>query len=97
MPTDWSHKHAQKYDALAKLSGPEFDRAYARSMVQDHEQDITEYKQASTTAKNNSLKQYFEQTLPTLESHLQEAKQMQAQVSREGVGKGKASGGSSRR
>jgi putative membrane protein len=90
MPTDWSHKHAQKYDALAKLSGPEFDKAYARSMVQDHETDINEYKQASTTAKNNSLKQYFEQTLPTLESHLQEAKQMQSQVSREGVSKGKA-------
>ena len=97
LPTDWSRKHAQKYDALAKLSGPEFDKAYARSMVQDHEQDINEYKQASTAAKNNSLKQYFEQTVPTLQSHLQEAKQMQSQVSREGVSKGKAGAPSSRR
>jgi len=97
LPTDWSRKHAQKYGALAKLSGPEFDKAYARSMVQDHEQDINEYKQASTAAKNNSLKQYFEQTVPTLQSHLQEAKQMQSQVSREGVSKGKAGASSSRR
>jgi putative membrane protein len=97
LPTDWSRKHAETYDRLAKLSGPAFDKAYARDMVQDHEQDINEYKRATSTAKNSSLKQYAQETLPTLESHLQEAKQMQAQVLREGGGKGKASGGSSRR
>jgi putative membrane protein len=97
LPTDWSRKHADKYNQLARLSGAAFDKAYARDMVMDHEQDISEYKRATSTAKNNSLKQYATETLPTLESHLQEAKQMQSQVSREGTGKGKASGGASHR
>ncbi len=47
LPTDWSRKHAETYDRLAKLSGPAFDKAYARDMVQDHEQDINEYKRAT--------------------------------------------------
>lgn len=96
-PTDVSSKHAQTYRTLEKLSGPEFDKAYARTMLQDHEKDVAEFKREAGSAQSGPVKQYAQETLPTLESHLQEAKQMQAQVSKEGVGKGKAGGGSSRR
>jgi putative membrane protein len=97
LPTDVSSKDAATYRSLEKLSGPEFDKAYARTMLRDHEKDVNEFKQEVSTAQNGPAKQYAQETLPTLESHLQEAKQMQAQVSREGVSKGKAGGGSSRR
>jgi putative membrane protein len=96
-PTDVNSKDAATYRSLEKLSGAEFDQAYARTMLRDHEKDVTEFKKEVSTAQNGPVKQYAQETLPTLESHLQEAKQMQAQVSREGVGKGKAGGGSSRR
>jgi len=97
LPTGTSRKTGQTYQSLEKLSGPEFDKAYARTMVQDHEKDVSEFKHELSTAQDEPTKQYVQQTLPTLESHLQQAKQMQAEVSREGAGKGKASGGSSRR
>jgi len=97
LPTNTSAKSAATYRSLEKLSGPEFDKAYARTMLQDHQKDVTEYKQEASKAPDGPVKQYVQETLPTLESHLQEAKQMQAQVSKEGAGKGRASGGSSRR
>ena len=96
-PTDVNRKDADTYRSLEKLSGPEFDKAYARTMVQDHTKDVTEFKKEVSSAPEGPAKQYAQQTLPTLESHLQEARQMQSQVSREGVSKGKAGGGASRR
>jgi putative membrane protein len=94
LPTDWSRKHAEAYDRLEELSGAEFDRAYARDMVQDHEQDVNEFKRAMATAKNPALNQFAALTLPTLEAHLQEAKEMMEHVSREGMSKGPTGGAS---
>ncbi|HXN52432.1 MAG TPA: DUF4142 domain-containing protein [Candidatus Acidoferrum sp.] len=92
LPTDVSRKDAETYDRLAKLSGPEFDKAYAQEMVRDHQKDVAEFKRATSSAQKPALKQFAQHELPTLESHLQQAKQMMAHVSREGMSKGKASG-----
>jgi|GraSoi_2013_40cm_1033754.scaffolds.fasta_scaffold10122_3 putative membrane protein len=90
LPTDLSHKDAQTYDRLAKLSGPEFDRAYAQEMVKDHQKDISEFKRGETAAEKPALKQFAQHELPTLQSHLELAQRMQARVAREGLSKGKA-------
>jgi putative membrane protein len=90
LPTDISHKDAQTYDRLAKLSGPEFDRAYAQEMVKDHQKDISEFKRGEVAAQKPTLKQFAQHELPTLQSHLELAQRMQARVSREGLSKGKA-------
>jgi putative membrane protein len=95
LPTNINHQHSLRYKALEKLSGAEFDRAYARDMVQDHQQDINEFKHGAATAQKPELKDFAQKTLPTLESHLQEAKEMMAQVSKESGSKGR-SGGSAR-
>ena len=47
LPTDMSAKDKATYDMLSKLSGAAFDRAYARDMVRDHEEDIAEFQQGS--------------------------------------------------
>jgi putative membrane protein len=97
LPTDVNQKDAATYERLSKLSGPEFDKAYAQEMVKDHVKDVNEFKRATSASQKPAVKDFAQKTLPTLQSHLQEAKQMQAQVSREGVSKGKASGAASRR
>jgi putative membrane protein len=76
LPTDLDTKDQATYDALSKLSGPAFDRAYARDMVKDHEQDIAEFKREANSGKNESIKNFAAQTLPTLEDHLKEAREM---------------------
>ena len=90
LPTDISHKDAQTYERLAKLSGPEFDRAYAQEMVKDHQKDISEFKRGEIAAQKPTLKQFAQHELPTLQSHLELAQHMQAHVAREGMSKGKA-------
>jgi putative membrane protein len=80
LPTDVSKTDAAVYERLSKLSGTEFDKAYAREMVKDHEQDIAEFQKESTTGKNPAVKEFASKTLPTLQSHLQEARQMQKAV-----------------
>ena len=94
LPTDTSHKDAETYNRLAKLSGPEFDRAYAQEMVKDHQKDIAEFKKGETEVQKPALKQFAQRELPTLQSHLELAQHMEAHVSREGMSKGKAGGAS---
>src|SRR5436305_8593533 len=64
MPTDTSHKDAETYNRLSKLSGPEFDRAYSQEMVKDHQKDISEFKKAETSAQKPDVKQFAQKTLP---------------------------------
>jgi putative membrane protein len=97
LPTNISHQHSVKYKALEKLSGPEFDRAYARDMVQDHEKDINEFKHGAATAQKPELKEFAQKTLPTLESHLEQAKEMMTHVSKEGGSKGRVGGAARQR
>lgn len=97
MPTDISHQDAETYRRLSKLSGPEFDRAYSQEMVKDHQKDVAEFKKGETSSQKPDVKEFAQKTLPTLQSHLELAQHMQAHVSREGMSKGKASGGSSQK
>ncbi len=66
------------YLKLKVLSGDSFDKSFANTMVSDHESDVKEYQKAS--GQNDPVGQYAKKTLPTLQKHLQEAKQLQAQL-----------------
>lgn len=80
LPAELDPKHRQLRDRLAKLSGAEFDRAYADEMVRDHKKDVSEFKREAGRAKDADLKAWAGKTVPTLEDHLKQAQQMQAQV-----------------
>jgi putative membrane protein len=68
------------YNRLAKMSGAEFDRAYAAAMVQDHISAVADFRKESQTGKDPDLKAFAAKTLPTLEHHLQMSKDVQKQV-----------------
>ncbi len=80
LPTDMSAKDKATYDMLSKLSGAAFDRAYARDMVRDHEEDIADFNKESNGGHNPAVKDFATQTLPTLQDHLKEAKEMRQNV-----------------
>ncbi len=83
------NKHDQGvYDKLSKLSGEPFDRAYAKEMVNDHRKDIDDFQQEANGGQNQPIKNFAEQTLPTLQKHLKDAREMQRTVSRAGGSKG---------
>lgn len=80
LPTQIDAKHEAEQERLAKLSGAAFDRAYVTAMVQDHVHDVEEFRTASKSAKDPDVRAFAERTLPTLEEHLTQVKQLQAQI-----------------
>jgi len=80
VPDHLSAKDTMTKEKLEKLSGDQFDKAYMKDMVQDHTQDVAEFRQESEKAANSGVKNFASQTLPTLESHLHEAKTIAPKV-----------------
>jgi len=89
LPTDMDSKDEATYERLSKLSGEAFDKAYARDMVKDHQQDIAEFRKEANSGRKDSIKSFAAQTLPTLQDHLKEARQMEQSVSGSAIGKGR--------
>jgi putative membrane protein len=65
----WTQKRAQS--KLEKLNGAEFDQQYAKDMLEDHATDIKKFQKASQNIEDADVKQYAQECLPTLETHLQ--------------------------
>jgi putative membrane protein len=59
---------------MAKLSGPAFDRAFAKHMVQDHKKDIKEYEKEAKMS--DAAGSYAKEALPTLHKHLESAQNL---------------------
>ena len=76
LPEQMNAKDQAEYDHLSKLSGATFDRAYARQMVLDHENDIAAFRHEANDGKDASMKSFASRTLPTLQDHLKMARQM---------------------
>lgn len=80
LPSGMDAKDQATYDQLAKLHGAAFDRAYMKDMVDDHEQDVSEFKREASAGKNHGLKNFASETLPTLEDHLKMARDVASKV-----------------
>jgi putative membrane protein len=59
-----------------KLKGAAFDHRYIADMVEGHTKALAIYKKEAADAQNPALKSYAEQTLPTLQKHLDAAKEL---------------------
>ena len=81
LPTDISAKDQATYDRLSKLDGAAFDKAYMKDMVSDHQKDVAAFQKEANGGKNDSLKSFASETLPTLQDHLKQAKETSKMVS----------------
>jgi putative membrane protein len=79
-PTTIDKAHRSAKSMLEKTTGAAFDKAYMRDMVKDHTKDVAEFKKAVDHAKDPDLKSWIEKTLPTLEEHLKQAKEVAEKV-----------------
>lgn len=77
IPDSLDSKHQSRVDKLSKLSGAEFDRAYIKDQLKDHEQDVKEFQQEAQDGKDPAVKDFAAKTLPTLQSHLQLVKNLE--------------------
>jgi putative membrane protein len=74
LPADSGAEGKAMKAKLEKLSGAELDKAYMRNMVMDHTKDVKEFETASKMSKDSDVKSFAEKTLPTLQDHLKQAK-----------------------
>jgi len=78
VPSETPNKVKKAQDKLAKLSGTEFDRAYARRMVSDHKEDVKAFERQARDGAVPPVKNFAEKTLPTLQEHLKLAEELSA-------------------
>src|SRR5438270_9367364 len=71
-------KHQEAYDKMMSLRGAEFDRAYMRHQVKDHEEDVAEFSKESRDAQDADVKACATKMLPTLKEHLEMARKVAA-------------------
>jgi len=69
---DYNQPHREAFERLSKLQGAEFDRAFVHQMIQDHQMAVTMFTAQSTVAQDAELRSWITNTLPTLQAHLQQ-------------------------
>jgi putative membrane protein len=74
-------KHKAKSAMLEQKDGANFDEAYIKSQVKDHEEVVQMLQKQIRDGKDPAVKQLASQALPDVQHHLEMAKQLQAKVS----------------
>ena len=72
------HKGHAELKKLENLSGTAFDSAFIKMAVNDHEKDVKEFEKVARNADDADVKAFAAKTLPTLQEHLQQAKNLQS-------------------
>lgn len=80
LPVDVSDKTNEAMKDLHNKTGADFDKAYARHMVKDHEKDVKLFRKASENLDDPQLKSFAAKQLPILQQHLRLARQLNQQI-----------------
>ncbi len=70
-PDSPSSKDKSTMAKLQALNGDDFDKAYIKDMVKDHQQDEKEFKEEAQNASNPALKEVAAQAEQMISQHLQ--------------------------
>ena len=81
VPDDAALKDKAK-KAILEMRDESFDKAYANNQVNAHEEAVELFKKESTSSDNAELKAFATEKLPTLEKHLQMAKELQSKYAK---------------
>src|SRR6185312_511389 len=73
LPSQPDAKDKAEKARLEKMSGAQFDKAYINYMVADHKKDVADFQREASHANDPDVKNFAQSTLPTLQSHLQQA------------------------
>jgi len=76
LPTELKGKHKSEHEKLSKITGANFDHMYMGLMVKDHVKDVADFRKAVKNVKDPDLNAWAAKTLPVLEQHLQQAREI---------------------
>lgn len=69
-------KHQSRIDKLSKLSGENFDKAYVKDQLKDHQTDVKEFSAEAQNGTDPNVKKFAATTLPVLQEHLEMVKNL---------------------
>jgi putative membrane protein len=70
----------QDIGRMKTLTGGEFDREFVNLIVSEHQKTVEMFRDQQSTAQNEDVKKYVEDTLPILEMHLEKAQRLQTKL-----------------
>ena len=76
IPDSLDSKHQARVDKLSKLSGAEFDKAYIKDQLKDHQEDVKAFQHEAQNGSDPDIKGFASKTLPTLQEHLSMVKDL---------------------
>ncbi|MGD0913570.1 MAG: DUF4142 domain-containing protein [Terracidiphilus sp.] len=74
VPKGLDDEHTKVATSFSKLNGKAFDQKYVHTMIEGHTKAISVYTMESADAQSGDVKSYAAATLPTLQKHLDGAK-----------------------
>ena len=80
LPDTISNEQKKEQQDLLKKKGRDFDRAYVKLMVEDHKDDVDEFRKASQEANDPDIKAIAARMLPVLQMHLDSAQALKQTI-----------------
>ena len=68
--------HKEMMEKLSKMSGADFDKAYMSGQVKAHEEAIKLFRKQAKSGEDGDLRAFANKTLPVIEGHYKQAKQI---------------------
>jgi putative membrane protein len=78
VPDTLDAKRMKTFQTLKRAKLKSFDHQYLKSVVNAHEEALESFKQEADHSPNQDLAAYAKDTLPKLEQHLKQAKELAA-------------------
>jgi putative membrane protein len=72
--------HREKVEQLRKANGNKFDRTYMTLMIQQHQDEVSYWQKEGRASRSAQVRVLVNRGLPTLEQHLNQAKEIGRQV-----------------
>jgi putative membrane protein len=76
IPEALDSKYQSRIDKLSKLSGADFDKAYLKDQLKDHQTDVKEFSAEAQSGADPNVKAFASSTLPILQEHLEMVKNL---------------------
>jgi len=77
LPSEPSQEHKDNAAKVAEKTGKDFDKAYMKMMVDDHEKTIKLFEKGRDDSKDEEVKTFITNTIPKLQQHLDSARAIQ--------------------
>jgi len=76
IPDALDSKHQSRVDKLSKLSGQDFDKAFVKEQLKDHQSEVRDFSAEAQSGTDPTVKEFASNMLPTLQQELDTIKNL---------------------